>query len=206
LALALSFSFVAVGLAQSSLSPVPLMQDAHVTNRLVFSAPILLGTGLHDNSALNQTTRIDIYSYVKNNPGVHFRGICQGLALSVGVVQYHLGVLVHAGVLSVYTDGQYKRYFASGSFDEKDKNLVLLLRHDQSRRILTILSQDGPILHKDLARKLAVSSQALSWQMNKLTSLHLVDAVKDGMSKKYVLNEEKTSSISLLFGLFNEKE
>ena len=204
LALAFSFSFATIVLAESSLPHLPLIQDANAPNRLVFSTTLLLGTGLHDNSVLNQSTRIDIYNFVKNNPGEHFRGVSQGLGLSVGVVQYHLDVLVRAGLLSVCRDGQFKRYFASGVFSERDRNLISLLQHDQQRRILTVLSQDGPMLHKDLTRKLGVSSQALTWQMNKLESLHLVDAVREGMSKKYTLNQENTSGMSALFRFVNE--
>lgn len=203
-ALALSFSFATVFYAQSSLPRLPLMQDAHGSNRLVFSTTLLLGTGLHGNSGpLNQSTRVEIYNFVKNNPGVHFRGVCRGLGLSVGVVQYHLDSLVGAGLLSVCNDGQYRRYFDFGAFAERDTNLISLLRHDQPRRILTILSQSGPTLHKDLTHKLGVSSQALTWQMNRLKSMLLVDAVKEGKSVRYSLYRENTSSLSTLLRLVN---
>lgn len=203
-ALALSFSFAAVVYAQSSPPRMSLIQDAHESNRLVFSTTLLLGTGLHGNSGpLNQSTRIEIYNFVKNNPGVHFRGVCRGLGLSVGVVQYHLDSLVSVGLLSVCDDGQYRRYFEFGAFAERDTNLISLLRHDQPRRILTILSQSGPTLHKDLTHKLSMSSQALTWQMNRLKSMFLVDAVKEGMSIRYSLNRETTSSFNTLLRLVN---
>lgn len=203
-ALVLSFSFVTIVLAESSVPHLPLIQDTHGSNRLFFSTTFLLGTGLHDNSVLNQPTRIDIYNFVKTNPGVHFRGICHGLGLPVGVVQYHLDILSRAGLLSVCTDGQYKRYFEFGAFSEREQNLISLLRHDKPRRILTVLSQNGPTLHKDLTHELSVSSQALSWQMNQLKSLSLVDAVKEGMSKRYLLNRENTNNISLLLTLVDK--
>jgi F0F1-type ATP synthase membrane subunit c/vacuolar-type H+-ATPase subunit K len=46
----LYLSFVAAWLAQTSLPPVPLIQDSQVTNRLAISTPILLGICFHDNS------------------------------------------------------------------------------------------------------------------------------------------------------------
>jgi predicted transcriptional regulator len=81
--------------------------------QLTLSSVLVISTSLHGNSSLEQPTRLEIYNYVKANPGIHFRGLCNGLSLSVGVVQYHIGVLEHAGLLTAYKDGQNKRYFES---------------------------------------------------------------------------------------------
>jgi predicted transcriptional regulator len=202
--LALSFSFATVIYAQNSLPRLPLIQNVPCSNRLFFSATLMLGAGLHDNSgSLNQTTRIEIYNYVKSNPGVHFRGICRNLGLSVGVVQYHLGFLRSGGLLSVFNDGQYRRYFESSVYTERDAKLISLLRHDQPRRILAMLFQNGPTLHKDLTRELCISSQALTWQMGQLKTVGIVEAVKEGMSVKYLLNAENKTALSSLLGLVN---
>ncbi len=200
--LALSFSFATVVYAQSNLVCAPLIRDVHGSNRLFFSATFMLGAGLHDNSgSVNQTTRIEIYNFVKNNPGVHFRGVCRNLGLSVGVVQYHLDLLRGGGLLSVFNDGQYRRYFESSVYTERDAKLISLLQHDQRRRILTMLFQNGPTLHKDLTRELCISSQALTWQMNQLKTMGIVDAIKEGVSVKYLLNAENKTALSSLVGL-----
>lgn len=206
LALLLSFSFTAVVLAESSLLPhLPLIQDDQGPNRLFFSSVLLLGTGLHDPSGLlNQSTRMEIHNFVKVNPGVHFRGICSDLGLSIGVVQYHLDILVDARKLLAYQDGQYVRYFEFGIFNESERNLISLLRHDQQNRILTALVENGSILHKDLAHALGVSSQALTWQMTNLKSLNIVDAIKEGMSVKYQLNNETKIALGQCLGIVNK--
>lgn len=191
LTLILSFSFVAIVMAEGSLPHYPLVQDAQGPNRLFFSSVLLLSTGLHENfGLLNQSTRIEIYNFVKANPGVHFRGICGDLGLSIGVVQYHLNILVGTHKLLTCQDGKYKRYFEFGSFNESERILISLLRHDEPKKILAVLAENGSTLHKDLAHNLGVSSQALTWHMTTLKSLNIVDAAKEGMSVKYQLNND----------------
>jgi len=164
--------------------------------------PLVFSASLHNNSdALNQPTRLEIYNFVKNNPGIHFRGICGNLGLSIGIAQYHLSVLTHTGLLSVYNDGQYKRYFESNAYAATDMKMVSLLRHETIRKILTVLSQSGPILHKDLTHRLGLSSQALTWQMNQLKRTGIIEAIKEGMSVKYALNEESATVLRLFLNL-----
>jgi predicted transcriptional regulator len=117
------------------------------------------------------------------------------------VVQYHLSILTRAGLLSIYNDGQCRRYFEANAYAETDMKLVSLLRHDTTRKILVVLLQNGPILHKDLAHRLCVSSQALTWQMNQLKRTGLIEALKEEMSVKYALNEKGATALRLLLNL-----
>ena len=145
----------------------PTVEGLH---KLSISVPIVVGAGLTGNSTpvLDQPARLEINNFVKNNPGVHFRGICDGLALSIGVVQYHLDVLERVGLITCHTDGQSKRYFENGFFTKTDMTLISLVKHETTAKILTILSQKGSTFHKDIAQNLSVSFQALTWQMNQL--------------------------------------
>lgn len=169
--------------------------------QLAAAVPILVGTSLHGNSnqTLDQPTRLEIYSFIKSNPGVHFRGICEGLGLSVGVVQYHLSVLERAGFITSFSDGQNKRYFEAGVFSQSDMKLISLVRHDTAAGILKILSQTPSALHRDIAQNLRISSQALTWQMNHLKKTGLVIAEKAGVNVKYSLNDE--DSVKLVLSL-----
>jgi len=105
----------------------------------------------------------------------------------VGVVQYHLSVLEHAGLINAVVDGQNKRYFEHNIFKETDAKLVSLMRHNTAAKILTMLAQDGSALHRDIADCLSISSQALTWQMNQLKDAGLVSAEKTGVNVMYSL-------------------
>ena len=73
--------------------------------------------------------------------------------------------------------------------------VISLLRHETAGNILVALLERGSILHKDLASKLDVSSQALSWQMNRLKKTGLVDAVNEGLKVRYLLDEENAVTV-----------
>jgi predicted transcriptional regulator len=156
--------------------------------QLTVSTPIALGIGLH-TKLLDQPTRLKIYNFIKANPGVHFRGICDNISLSVGVVQYHLSVLEHAGLIEAYRDGQNKRYFESHVLTMANMQLVSFMRHGTSGKILTILAQNDSAFHKDIARVVGISPQAVTWHMNQIKKAGLVNAEKLGINVKYRLND-----------------
>ena len=154
---------------------------------VAFSAPFMVYLSSHDQpSILNQSTRNEIYSFIRSNPGTHFRGICDRLELSVGVVQYHLQVLTRAGLLSSYSEKKYRRYFQSKRFAEKEMQMISLLRRETAGRVLALLA-GNPVSHKDLALRLGISSQALSWQMSRLENLNLVNVVKKQLTCEYTM-------------------
>ena len=201
--LALSVCFTAASSTSNMLSPFTGVQHVDSLRQLTASVPIVLGTSLHSNATqpLDQPTRIEINNFIKSNPGVHFRGICTSLGLSVGVVQYHLSVLERAGFITGYTDGQNKRYFEHSAFTQTDMKLISLVRHETTAKILTILAQNGSALHKDIARSVGISSQALTWQMNQLKKTGLINAEKADINIKYSLND--ANAIKVILNLTN---
>jgi predicted transcriptional regulator len=167
--------------------------------QLSAAVPLLVGTNLHGNSTpiLDQPTRLEVYNFIKSNPGVHFRGVCEGLDLSVGVVQYHVSVLESKGFIQSFCDGQNKRYFEFHTFSTAEMKLVSLARHDGAGKILSILTQHPSVLHRDLASSLGISSQALTWQMNQLKSAGLVNSEKVGVNVRYSLNDANAVKLAL---------
>jgi predicted transcriptional regulator len=199
----IAFSFFAVAyLHQDNVARTLGVPGVESTQPLVLSVPLMVGIGHYrDYSCLNQTTRMQIYNLVKANPGIHFRGICRELGLPIGVVQYHLGLLTRAGLLSSRRGRRYRRYFESKRFGEIEMKVISLLRCDTAGRILAALLERGSILHKDLANKLDVSSQALSWQMNRLRKTGLIDAVNEGMKVRYLLDQQNAATVKQCLNL-----
>ena len=201
--LTLSVCFTIAASTSNTFSPFSGVQHVDSLKQLTASVPFWLGASFHSNGThpLEQPTRLEIYDFVKSNPGVHFRGICGGLGLSVGVVQYHLSVLEGVNLIRAYADGQNKRYFENSAFTQKDMKLISLIRHETTAKILTVLAQDGSAFHKNIARDLGVSSQALTWQMNQLRKTGLINAEKTGINVIYSLND--ADAIKLTLNLIN---
>jgi predicted transcriptional regulator len=147
------------------------------------------------SALLNQTTRMTIFNFVKDNPGFHFRAMSDCLEMPIGVLQYHLGLLVNGGLISAYSDGRYKRYFESGKFAETEVKVISILRHKTAGKILIALMEKQDTLHKELALKLGISSQALSWQMNRLEQMNVIQKKAEGLEVKYVLDREFRNAV-----------
>lgn len=197
-----SLAFLVTAHLQFCDIPQAAIQSADDTPRIIFSSSIAIGAGLNENPPLlNQSTRMKIYNLVKDSPGIHFRAICKSLNMPIGLAQYHLNLLTAAGLISVYYDGMYKRYFVSKTFSKDDVRIISLLRHPTIGRILSFLFHEGSITHKDLAYRLGLSSQALSLQMRRLKDAELVNWVKEGMKVRYSLNPEGEAALKRFLSL-----
>jgi predicted transcriptional regulator len=153
---------------------------------------------------LTNSTRLEIYDFVKANPGVQFRGICNELGFSVGLAQFHLGVLEKAGLISFIRDGRYKRYFESKKFSQEEMRMISLLRHETARSILKTMLDKNEISHGELASQLSITSQGLTWQMNRLKEAGVIQANKEGMKVMYSLEAAYTPALTEIMNLVEE--
>jgi predicted transcriptional regulator len=78
-----------------------------------------------------------------------------------------------------------------------DIQLISLMQHVTTAKILTILAQNREAYHKDIASCLGVTSQALSWQMNQLKSTGFIHIEKEGINVKYSLTDTNTAKLIL---------
>lgn len=195
IAMVLMFSFCALASSRNN-SVFPTTIQGISARPIIFSAPLFAGVSYKENpSFLNQQTRIEIYDFIKSNPGIHFRCICKSLSMPIGVVQYHLSVLSNAGLLLVLRDGRYKRYFESKKFTRDEMKIISLLRHGTAGKILATLLEEQTMSHNSLASTLKISSQALTWQMNRLKEKGLINFAMEGMKVLYSLEKEGAAII-----------
>jgi DNA-binding transcriptional ArsR family regulator len=167
----------------------------------VFSANVTASS----QAPFNNGTRTQIYNYVEGTPGVQFRGICAALSLPVGLAQYHLGVLVKAGLVSFIRDGRYKRFFPSKKFSRKQMLTISLLRHKTAKRILEALLRKKQLSHGELAGEVEITSQALTWQMKRLGKTEFIMQTNEGLRTIYSLNEDSTPMLRQYLELVEEK-
>jgi predicted transcriptional regulator len=187
--LVIIFSLVAVVNLKGNL--VPYYSTSFVSHSFV-QEMTCSNQGAH---LLNQTTRLQIYSFIINNPGINFRGICNSLTLPIGVVQYHLAVLMRGGLISNRRDGRNKRYFESKKFSSTEMKIISVLRHETAAKILRILHDGESTPHGKLAQRLNISSQALTWHMKQLKEESLVTGRADGATIMYSLDETHFDTI-----------
>jgi len=193
----LGVSFLGIASSQGDASEAQYLLSLGKPRSLVqsvVSIPIIAGVDL-DGGSLNRSARGEIFDFVRDNPGVHFRGICRHLGLSIGVVQYHLGLLTSAGHLISRRERRYKRYFESGRFSETDIEVISALRNGTARKIITILLGEPNLRHADLASLLDISSQALTWQIKRLKANGLVGVEAEYRTIRYSVTEERLPTV-----------
>jgi DNA-binding transcriptional ArsR family regulator len=156
-------------------------------------------------SPFNNGTRTQIYNYIESNSGIQFRGICASLSLPVGLAQYHLGVLVKAGLVSFVRDGRYKRYFLSKKFSKKEMLTISLMRHKTARRILESLLNRKQLSHGELAGEVSITSQALTWQMKSLKKTEFILQATEGLKTIYSLDEASAPLLKKYMTLVEER-
>ncbi len=170
----------------------------------IYRSPLGLGSVLPGPPPLlNSSTRLSIFNYVTNNPGVHFRGICSGLGLPVGVAQYHLALLTKVGLLSSYKDRRYKRYYKAGRYSREEVEVISAMRCETAREILRALLEGQPTPHCELASTVEVTSQALTWQMTHLRASGLIEAETDSRKVTYTISGDYLPTVAKLMNVIS---
>ncbi len=155
---------------------------------------------------LNNGTRTEIYNTIVAYPGIHFRGICDTLGLSIGLAEYHLGVLKKAGLISFIRDGRYKRYFKLGEFSRKEMLAISLMRHKTVKEIFMMLLDKKRVSHGEMASHLCVTSQALTWQMQCLKETDFILQVNEGVKTFYSLPNTSAQMLSKCIVVVNSSQ
>jgi DNA-binding transcriptional ArsR family regulator len=188
-------------------SGIPSLRPVTTDPYCLLALPTSFSVNVSANSQapFNNGTRMQIYNFVKGNPGVQFRGICASLSLPVGLAQYHLGVLVKSGLASFIRDGRYKRFFLSKKFSRKEMLTISLLRHKTAKRILEALLNKKQLSHGELAGEVSITSQALTWQMKSLKKTAFVLQANDGLRTIYSLDEASAPLLKKYLTLVEER-
>jgi hypothetical protein len=160
-------------------------------------------TATAPQTALTNVTRSQIYNHIDVNPGLGFRALCSALCLPIGLAEYHLGVLVRSGLVSFVRDGRYKRFFVTKRFSQREMLAICLLRHKTTRKILETLVVKGALSHGKLAGEVAVTSQALTWQMKTLANTEFISQSSDGLKVIYQIDATALPQLQSCLALTN---
>ncbi|AEA46190.1 winged helix-turn-helix transcriptional regulator [Archaeoglobus veneficus] len=135
-------------------------------------------------------TRRRIYELIRTSPGIHFREIERRLKIAVGNLQYHLHYLEKKNLVRSEQDGEYIRYFPKDCrLDEADRKILSFLRRRTSRRILIHLLSNPGANNKDISRSVNLSPSTVSWHLNKLVEVGIVERKKEGRESYFKVKD-----------------
>ncbi len=102
-----------------------------------------------------------ITGYLSATPGAHFSKVRDDLRLGTGETQYHLRTLRDEGVIESRRDGDYRRFFPAGRFDEFQQVALGTLRRETPRKMLIALLE-GDRSPTEIADRVGVSRPTVS--------------------------------------------
>lgn len=134
-----------------------------------------------------------IAGYLTATPGAHFSKIRDDLQLGTGETQHHLRSLETEGVVESRKDGDYRRYFPAGRFDEFEQVALGYLRRETPCGMLVALLEDPDTTAGEIADRLDVSRPTVSKHASELEAAGLLSRTSG-----YALTEPETLLLLLV--------
>jgi predicted transcriptional regulator len=145
-----------------------------------------------------RSTRQIVFEFVRDNPGVHLRGIQQQLGLPLGTVEYHLRELVRLELLTEREDGIYRRYYVAGQLGGVDRDLLAALRAEIPRRIVMHLLLNPGLNFGQVKSTFEISGSTLHYHLKKLEKRGIISRRREGRETYFwVPNEKEVSKVLL---------
>ncbi|MHB8634596.1 MAG: winged helix-turn-helix transcriptional regulator [Thermoplasmatota archaeon] len=137
------------------------------------------------------STRRRVFTLVQRHPGLHQSELARQLGISEPAAEHHLHHLTRAGLLQRAQEGRFVRYFAAvqgtvaaGAVPSGERKLVALLRQAKPLEIVANLLQEDWVTMGSLARRVALSPGAVTYQVRKLEAVGVVERVPAGPERR----------------------
>ena len=137
---------------------------------------------MDNKKILNQHTRIIIYNYIAENPGLHIRKLSRNLKISKNNLEYHLDCLKKNDIIIIKKEKGYSRVYITKKIGLNEKEVIKFLRNDTTRKILVcILWRFGCSL-KELSEHLEKPPSSIFFHLKKLIENDILEPaiIKDG--------------------------
>lgn len=141
---------------------------------------------------------LSIRRAVKEQPGIHFRGLARAANVtSAGQLRHHLDRLERQGILIEVEDGRYKRFFTAGDQDPRLRAEMARFSRAVPRRIAKLLLV-SPLNRTELRRSLGCADSTLGYHLARMVLLGDLARSRGPSSCTYSLTSEETVRKMLL--------
>ncbi len=144
------------------------------------------------------STRRRIYEEIVLNPGLHFRELQRRLDMPVGMLEYHLNVLLKDELIVSREDGRYIRFFANTYMSHQERKIMGFLRNEIVRKIIIFLLENGRVKQRDIANFVGISPSTLSYHLNKLVKGGILLREIEGRERYYSLKDPKIMARTII--------
>ena len=149
---------------------------------------------------LQLEARKRVFDAIKENPGIHMRGLERKTGIPMGTLRYHLRYLEKHEMIVEKRSGRMVTYYPSvsgSSVDAQDKKYLAVLRQEIPRLIVLHLMMHPHTSHSDLKPHFMISPSTLSYHLKKLLDSGII--IKDSEGLYYVADEERVARILIRY-------
>ena len=122
--------------------------------------------------------RKKIHDFIRKNPGLHMRELSRRLNIPKTTLLHHLKFMRKQELITINEIDGYQRIYVTKINGTKEKEILNLLRQKIPRQILLYLVIKTHCSQKELCDALEKSPAVISYHLNKLRKMDLIDAVK----------------------------
>ena len=137
---------------------------------------------LKKEEVLDHFVRGQIYGYIMSHPGEHYNSLKDALKVTNGTLAHHLRTLEMQGFVKSDRDGIFKRFYPIEMQVPRNKGIRL---SDLQHHMLGLIRADGGPTQHEIAVRMGVSQQTVSYNLRHLSREGLVRMEKDGRMKRY---------------------
>ncbi len=168
---------------------VMLAQIALFPPELILAIKLWAAMGIRrvsGSNVLDQGLRSRIYEYIRQNPGIHLRGLSSEMQVKMGTLRYHLNMLRHTHKIAVSGDAATVRFYENnGTYSTEEQQVHKHLRNETTQKILSVLLDRPMASRQDLAEAAGVTGPSVSWHMKRLEEDRLVIPRREGRMTSY---------------------
>jgi predicted transcriptional regulator len=178
-------------------------QNKAIASGIFLMGGIGLSLALVTVDALKGARR-QLYDVIKGNPGLHVNELRRRLTMSPSSIEYHLSVLVGAGLVVSEEDGRYKRYYANGAGlglntrSPNSRNTLGALRRPHATEIVQhLMEAEGGVTAREVSRALTLHESAASRRMAHLERSGVLESQRDGRERRYQVRDRAAAMKAL---------
>ena len=137
---------------------------------------------LKKEEVLDHLVRGQIYGYIVSHPGEHYNSMRQDLKVTNGTLSHHLRTLEMMGFIKSYREGVFKRFYPIEVSVPQDRGVKL---SDLQIQILEMVRSGSGPTQGDIAGRLDVTQQTVSYNIRTLSREGAIRMEKDGRNTRY---------------------
>ncbi len=142
---------------------------------------------------LELEARQKIYEIIRKNPGINLSKIANILKMRISHVEYHLRYMKKHEIINSSKYTGYARFYTNNqeNIGSYDKKILSIIRQKTPLKIVLLLLKNVYMRHKEILKEINLAPSTLSYHINKLKKLGLIEICRIKDENNYALSNRK---------------